>query len=62
MTREEYADIQAMNEELARMKELGLIEGYSFEIGDSLATSSINLKVSEEMVPHGFKSQHATIH
>ena len=62
MTKEEYAKIQAMNEHLDHMKELGLIEGYSFDIGDSLETSNISLKVREEMFPHVFKGQAVTVH
>lgn len=62
MTIDDYAQIQAINEQLDHMKELGLIDEYSFDIGDTLETSNIKLKVSEEMIQHVFKNQPATVH
>lgn len=62
MSKEDLAQIQAINEQLAYMKKLGLIDDYSYEIGDSLDTSNIKLKIREEMIPHVFKTQNQTFH
>jgi predicted transcriptional regulator len=53
---EDLQQIQMINQQLDHMKELGLIEGYSVELGNSLETSNIKLSVSEEMVPLVFKT------
>ena len=60
---EELEQIEAINQQLAYMKELGLIEDFSYEIGDSLESSSIKLSVREEMIPLVFKtSDQRTLH
>ena len=60
---EELEQIEAINQQLAYMKELGLIEDFSYEIGDSLESSSIKLSVREEMIPLVFKTnEQRTLH
>jgi hypothetical protein len=53
---EELEQIEAINQQLKHMKKLGLIEDYSYEIGDTLESSNIKLSVREEMVPLVFKT------
>ncbi len=53
---EELEQIQTINQQLDHMKELGIIEDYTFEVGDSLETSNIKFSVREEMIPLVFKT------
>ncbi len=62
MSQEDLAQIRAINQQLDYMKEMGLIDDYSFEIGNSLETSNIKLSVREEMIPLVFKTDGATLH
>ncbi len=64
MSNEDLLQIEFMNQQLDYMKELGVIEDYSFSIGESLKDSKISLNVKEEMVPLLFKicSEERTLH
>jgi len=44
------------NQQLDEMKRLGFIEDYSYEVGDTLETSKLKLKVRKEMIPLVFKT------
>ncbi len=64
MCYEDLLQIELINQQLDHMKELGIIEDYSFNLGDSLESSKISLRVKEEMAPLLFKSGRAerTVH
>ena len=63
MTNEDLLQIESINLQLEHMKKLGIIEDYSYEIGDSLESSNIKLSVREEMIPLVFKtSEQRTLH
>ena len=64
MCYEELLQIELVTQQLDHMKELGIIEDYSFNIGDSLESSKISLRVREEMTPLLFKTGRAerTVH
>ena len=59
MCYEDLLQIELINQQLDNMKELGIIEDYSFNLGDSLESSKISLRVKEEMTPLLFKTGRA---